>query len=80
MYWNLLGLFINVDELSEQFKDLYLKMVAYNPNERPTLGEIFNDDYFDDIRELNEDQLKALEQEIITELKRREALIQKSKK
>ena len=75
MYWNLLGLFINVDELSKQFKNLYLKMVAYNPNERPTLGEIFNDDYFDDIRELNEDQLKALEQEIITELKRREALI-----
>jgi serine/threonine protein kinase len=75
MYWNLLGLFINVDELSQQFKNLYLKMVAYNPNERPTLGEIFNDDYFDDIRELNEDQLKALEQEIITELKRREALI-----
>ena len=50
-------------------------MVAYNPDERPTLGQIFNDDYFDDIRALNEDQLQALKQEIINEFRRREALI-----
>ena len=75
LYWKQLGLFINVDELSEQFRELYLKMVAYDPNERPTLGEIFNDDYFDDIRALNENQLQALEQELITEFRNRESLI-----
>ena len=75
LYWKQLGLFINVDELSEQFRELYQKMVAYDPNERPTLGEIFNDDYFDDIRALNENQLQALEQEIITEFRNRESLI-----
>ena len=78
LYWKQLGLFINVDELSEQFRDLYLKMVAYNPNERPTLGEIFKDDYFDDIRALNENQLHDLYQEIITEFRIREALIKES--
>jgi len=77
-YWELLGSYIDVDQLSEQFRKLYLKMVAYNPKERPTLGEIFNDDYFDDIRALNEDQLQALEQEIITEFRNREALVKDS--
>ena len=80
IYWKLLGSYIDVDQLSEQFRKLYLKMVAYNPKERPTLGEIFNDDYFDDIRALNEDQLQALEQEIITEFRNREALIKEFKK
>ena len=79
LYWKQLGLFINVNELSEQFKELYLKMVAYDPNERPTLGEIFNDDYFDDIRALNEDQLQELEEERITEFRTRETLIKESK-
>ena len=74
-YWKTIGRIINVDELSVQFKELYQKMVAYNPDERPTLGQIFNDDYFDDIRALNEDQLQALKQEIINEFRRREALI-----
>jgi serine/threonine protein kinase len=80
-YWKILenSLELNVNDLSEQFKKLYLKMVAYDPKERPTLCEIFNDDYFDDIRALTEDQLHALEQEIIAELKRREALIKESK-
>ena len=50
-------------------------MVAYDPNERPTLDEIFNDDYFDDIRALNKNQLQALEQELITEFRNRESLI-----
>ena len=79
IYWKQLGLYINVNELSEQFRELYLKMVAYDPNERPTLGEIFNDDYFDDIRALNDDQLHNLEQEIINEFRIREALIKESK-
>ena len=79
-YWKILenSLDLNVNDLSEQFKKLYLKMVAYNPNERPTLGEIFNDDYFDDIRALTNDQLHDLEQEIINEFRIREALIKES--
>ena len=79
-YWKILeqSLDLNVNDLSEQFKKLYLKMVAFNPNERPTLGEIFNDDYFDDIRALTNDQLHNLEQEIINEFRIREALIKES--
>jgi serine/threonine protein kinase len=80
-YWKILekSLDLNVNDLSEQFKKLYLKMVAYNPIERPTLGEIFNDDYFDDIRALTNEQLHNLEQEIINEFRIREALIKESK-
>ena len=80
-YWKILenNLDLNVNDLSEQFKKLYLKMVAYNPKERPTMDEIFNDDYFDDIRVLTNEQLHNLEQEIINEFRIREALIKESK-
>ena len=33
-------------------------MIAYNPKERPTFNEIFNEDYLDDIRALTKGQLQ----------------------
>ena len=80
-YWKILekNLSPKIKELSEQFRDLYLKMVAYNPKERPTLDEILNNDYFSDITALTQDQLHALKQEIITEFRNRESLIKNRK-
>jgi hypothetical protein len=54
-------------------------MVANTSKERPTLNEILNDDYFSNIKALTKDQLQALKQEIINELRRRESLIKKKK-
>jgi serine/threonine protein kinase len=75
IYWKLIEkcLDLNVNDLSDQFKKLYLKMVAYNPKERPALDEIINDAYFDDIK--GEDQLQILEHEMIKESRKRETLI-----
>ena len=82
VYWKILeiGLSPKIKELSEQFKNLYLNMLAYNPKERPTLDMILNDDYFSDIRALTDTQLQVLKQEIIKEFRRRESLIKKSQK
>jgi serine/threonine protein kinase len=82
VYWKILerDLSPKIKELSEQFKNLYLNMLAYNPKERPTLDMILNDDYFSDIRALTDSQLQVLKQEIIKEFRRRESLIKKSQK
>ena len=71
-YWKLLEINWNISGLSEEFKKLYIKMVSYNPHERPTIEEIYNDEWMKEIRDLNEEEFKAYENEFIKELKKRE--------
>jgi serine/threonine protein kinase len=79
-FWKIVEMRLPVKKkLSEQFKILFLKMVANTSKERPTLNEILNDDYFSNIKALTKDQLQALKKEIINELRRRESLIKKKK-
>ena len=58
-----------------QFKDLFFKMVAYNPKERPTIEEILNHPYIADVSHANKDQFKILEEKLIDELNKRKDLI-----
>lgn len=41
-YWKKVG----GENLSDEFKDLFIKMVNYNPEKRPTVGEIKNHSWF----------------------------------
>ena len=50
-------------------------MVAYDPNERPTIEEILSSQWMNEITNLSQDELNTLEQEIRTELHNREAAI-----
>ena len=50
-------------------------MVSYNPKERPTIEQVLNDEWFKDITNLKEEELKKYEQELISELKEREEII-----
>ena len=34
-----------MENISSQLKDLFLRMVDFNPNERPTIEEILNSPY-----------------------------------
>ena len=81
-YWTILEKIYpqKIKELSEQFRKLYLRMVACEPKDRPTLDEVLNDDYFSDIRALTKDQKQLLEEELIKEFRIREHLIEKRKK
>ena len=63
--------------LSEEFKKLFLKMVAFNPKERPSIEEILNDEWMKEIQNLSDNELKKLK---IKEFKEREKLILLSKK
>ena len=62
--------------LSDNFKNLFVRMIAYNPDERPTIDQILNDVWMQEINNLNADQIQNLENQIIQELQNREAAIQ----
>ena len=51
-------------------------MVAFNPNERPTIDEILNDEWMQEINNLNAVQIDNLENEVRNEFHNREAQIQ----
>ena len=44
--------------LSTELKDLYVKMVAYDLSERPTINEILADNWLKEINDMNETQMK----------------------
>jgi len=61
--------FIQADELSDKFKDLFVRMVAYNPEERPKIKKILLEDpWLNELNiliEKNPDEYKMLENEYI---------------
>ena len=67
-YWELLERYFNIKNLSPNFKNLFLKMVAYNPEERPTIEEIRNDKFMSDITNASEDKLSFLRKKMINEI------------
>ena len=69
-YWNS-GVFHNINP-SNDFKSLFIKMVTYDPLQRPTIDDILNDQWMQEINNLNNDELNALEHELRNELNIRE--------
>ena len=58
-----------IGEISDELKDLYIKMVSFNPDERPTIDEIFKHPWMKEIQDLNESEYKILEKEVFDEFK-----------
>ena len=65
-YWNKVGKEIN--KVSKELKNLYIKMVSPNPDRRPSIEEILNDEWMKEIYVLNTDEFEKLENEIREEL------------
>ena len=72
-FWKIIPL--NGLNLSQSFKDLFIRMVAYNPNKRPTINQILNDKWMNEINNLNNEQIIALENEVRQEFNNRQAKI-----
>ena len=68
-YWSLF-LEQNLD-LSNSFKRLFLKMVAFRPEERPSIDDILNDEWMKEINNLNDGDMNILENEVSQELQNR---------
>ena len=69
-YWDAVQ--TQIGEMSDELKALYLKMVCFNPDERPTIEEILQDPWMKEINSLNEEELKCLEKEVFEDFKERE--------
>jgi len=69
-YWNVVS--DQIKGVSEELKKLYNKMVSFRPQERPTIEDIFNDDWMKEIRDLSKEELNELESKIREEFLERE--------
>jgi len=65
-YWEKVGK--NINKISEDLKNLYLKMVSFIPEKRPTIEEILNDEWMKEINVLNKEEFEKLENEVKKEL------------
>ena len=61
-----------IGKLSDEFKELFLKMVAFNPKERPNIDEILKDKWFNEINNLTDDERQKLKDKLIKEFQQRE--------
>ena len=67
-YWELMAKYYNINNLSPKFKDLFLKMVAYNPEERPTIEDLRKDEFMADIVNASEEYIDSLREKMINEI------------
>ena len=73
-FWNQVEVNIN-ENLSKEFKDLFVGMVAYEPKERPSIGEILDHPWMKEIHKLEKEKIIDLENELRKEMHDREQLI-----
>jgi serine/threonine protein kinase len=72
-YWESLSTHQEINlNFSQEFKDLYIRMVSFNENNRPTIDQILNHNWFNELQGLNNEQLNQLENEVRNEFLARE--------
>ena len=62
-YWKKMELLYE-KEFSNELKQLYFKMVAFNPSERPSIEEILNSEWLKEINNLSQEEETKLEKEV----------------
>ena len=68
LYWNQMSAKIpSISKLSNEFKNLYIKMVSFKPEKRPRINEILNDPWLAEINNMSEEQLNEVHEEMMEE-------------
>ena len=65
-YWN--SEEFNKLNLSQDFKDLVIRLFAHDPNQRPTIDQILQSNWMQEVMTMNNEQMQALDQEVHEEL------------
>ena len=73
MYWNLVSDMIG--NVSEDLKNLYIKMVTFTPEQRPSIDDIFQDPWMKEVTSLDEKGYHELEHEVFEDFKEREIAV-----
>ena len=73
IYWTILENNYDVKSLSDNFKKLFLKMVAYNPKERPTIEQIKQDEWLKNVINATPEQIMNLKNKMISEIENQQA-------
>ena len=71
LYWEVVK--SQIREISDELKALYLQMVDFNANKRPTIDQILNSPWMREINKLNETEYNNLEKEVYQEFERLKA-------
>ena len=61
--------------LSKEFRDLFLRIVTYNPKDRPTIDQILNSPWMNEINNLSAQQINDVENEVRQEFIHREQIL-----
>ena len=77
IYWEKMKTKI-YDNISNDFKRLYIKMISFNPTDRPDSQTILNDNWLKTIREMSQNEFEDLEKRVEAEFKSREEKIKSS--
>ncbi len=72
-YWNKVKR--QLGEISEELKNLYFKMISFNPDERPSIEEVFNHPWMKEVMNMNETELKELQKDVFNDFEKREKTI-----
>ena len=66
--------------LTEEFKNLYIKMINYSPELRPSIDDILKDPWMEEVTSLNDKGYSELEEEVYKEFEKREIDVIDNKK
>ena len=64
LFWDKMDRELKLKEifLSQEFKDLYWKMISFDPQKRPTIDEILKHPWFQEINDIKKNNLKRLKE------------------
>lgn len=60
-----------VKSLTPEFKKLYLKMISIEEDDRPSIEEILEDKWFNEIKDLNDNKKTKLENDVLSKFKKK---------
>ena len=68
-----------INAISQELKNLFIKMISFNPKDRPDIKQILESAWMKELNDMNQEQLVKLEKEVKDELEKREVIVKAEK-
>ena len=80
LFWNEIYKEYPSLSISDELKDLFVRMISFRAKDRPIFQEIFNSEWMKEIRDMKEEQLDKLESDVKQEFATREPEVKDGRK